>query len=317
MSDEITMGDVAYVSSKRAAQVSGYTQDYIGQLCRAGLIQSQRVGGLWYLNLDSLYQYKKKADSYVPSAPRNIGPATESLISFDGKDYLSTAKASEVTGYTKDYVGQLARGGGILSKQVGNRWYVERSGILAHKKEKDALLGAVQAEAVGIARRGPSTSLSEGSHHEAPFYIYSREEDSLLPELPALAPRTSEASRSLTSEETGERKTIVPIHVVSGGHKTTRTHEGHGRRITSITTRTARVRGRHPLAYPALAASAVLTVVLMLSFGSPLLDKAIMAVRSQDNHAPGGFTASAAGAINSLGSLLEQLFVGELSYKRE
>ena len=115
MSDEVHIGDQTYISSKRAAQISGYAQDYIGQLCRSGLIEAQRIGGLWYVVLDSLYKHKQKADSYVPVAPRRE-PSTEaeSLVSFDGKDYVSASRAAELTGYHRDYVAQLGRAGTIL-----------------------------------------------------------------------------------------------------------------------------------------------------------------------------------------------------------
>ncbi len=151
--NDIVVGDLTFIPSKQAAQVSGYAQDYIGQLCRAGLIQAQRIGGLWYVNLDSLYKHKQKADSYVPVAPRKApAPETESLITFEGKDYISAVRAAELTGYHKDYVGQLAREGPILSRQVGNRWFVERESILNHKRTKDSQLAAVQTKAVGLAK---------------------------------------------------------------------------------------------------------------------------------------------------------------------
>lgn len=50
--DEITIGDKLYVSSKRAAQITGYAKDYIGQLCREGRVEARLVGRNWYV-LDS------------------------------------------------------------------------------------------------------------------------------------------------------------------------------------------------------------------------------------------------------------------------
>lgn len=57
----------------------------------------------------------------------------EELI-FDGKVYLSTKRAGEITGYAKDYVGQLARGGKVDARLVGRNWYVHKESVLAHKK---------------------------------------------------------------------------------------------------------------------------------------------------------------------------------------
>ena len=69
MAQEIDLGGTIYVSSKRAAEITGYTQDYIGQLARAGSITAQRVSGLWYVVEESLRNYKSKADEFKPTPP--------------------------------------------------------------------------------------------------------------------------------------------------------------------------------------------------------------------------------------------------------
>jgi hypothetical protein len=47
--DELTLDDKAYLSSKRAAQVTGYAKDYVGQLCREGRVEARLVGRNWYV----------------------------------------------------------------------------------------------------------------------------------------------------------------------------------------------------------------------------------------------------------------------------
>src|SRR3989344_6165650 len=125
MSDELLVGGVQYISSKRASDSTGYAQDYIGQLARRRNIDARRVGGLWYVRAASLQEYKQHADTYKPIPPQrgNQQEDPDYLISFDGKDHISAARAAELTGYHQDYVGQLARSGTVLSRQVGNRWY--------------------------------------------------------------------------------------------------------------------------------------------------------------------------------------------------
>ena len=54
MTNEITLEGEEYISSKRASELSGYAQDYIGQLARVAAIDAKRIGGLWYVSLDSL-----------------------------------------------------------------------------------------------------------------------------------------------------------------------------------------------------------------------------------------------------------------------
>lgn len=47
--DEILIDEKVYVSSKRAAKITGYAKDYVGQLCREGRVQSRLVGRSWYV----------------------------------------------------------------------------------------------------------------------------------------------------------------------------------------------------------------------------------------------------------------------------
>ena len=160
MSDEIPVGDQIYVSSKRASEICGYSQDYIGQLARSNQIEAKRVGGLWYVYMRSLESYIAQPEVAKSVSNENHLAQTEPdvLVSFDGRNYISANRASKLTGYNQDYVGQLARSGKILARQVGNRWYVDHEGILTHKKEKDELLATVQASAVGIQQNNVTKS---------------------------------------------------------------------------------------------------------------------------------------------------------------
>lgn len=51
-------------------------------------------------------------------------------LEIKGKKYISSKRASELTGYAKDYVGQLARAGKIPGSRVGRAWYVEEEALL-------------------------------------------------------------------------------------------------------------------------------------------------------------------------------------------
>lgn len=56
----------------------------------------------------------------------------EQGLFFDGKEYISSKRASEISKYTKDYVGQLCRSGKLVSKLVGRNWYVDLESLNAH-----------------------------------------------------------------------------------------------------------------------------------------------------------------------------------------
>lgn len=53
-------------------------------------------------------------------------------LDLQGKKYISSKRAAEITGYAKDYVGQLARGGKVPATRVGRAWYVELESIKRH-----------------------------------------------------------------------------------------------------------------------------------------------------------------------------------------
>src|SRR3989344_1715548 len=101
MTDSISVDGEELISSKRASKETGYTQDYIGQLARAGAIAGKRVGGHWYVSLPSLRAYKSKADEYKPQPPAFVpsAPEIEAGVSFDGKDFVSASAAAKLSGY--------------------------------------------------------------------------------------------------------------------------------------------------------------------------------------------------------------------------
>jgi len=60
-------------------------------------------------------------------------------IVIEGKAYISSSRASEISKYSKDYIGQLCRGKKIEARMIGRSWYVLEESIIAHKKLADEL----------------------------------------------------------------------------------------------------------------------------------------------------------------------------------
>jgi len=58
-------------------------------------------------------------------------------VSIAGEELISSKRASKETGYTQDYIGQLARGGSIAAKRVGGHWYVSLPSLLTYKRKAD------------------------------------------------------------------------------------------------------------------------------------------------------------------------------------
>ncbi|MBI5003522.1 hypothetical protein HZC00_00295 [Candidatus Kaiserbacteria bacterium] len=212
MSTDIILDEGKYISSKRASEMTGYAQDYIGQLSRGSLIDARRIGGLWYVSMDSLLAYKNKSEEVkqkVSTDHVNTFPDADSFVHLDGKEYISASRASKITGYNQDYVGQLARGGKVMSRQVGNRWYVDKSALLAHKQEKDSLLAAVQVQSVGIAQRHTPTEVApKNPYFQDELLTYTTDEGDLIPSI-------SEEELEEENEGVGtDEEHAVPIRVV-------------------------------------------------------------------------------------------------------
>jgi hypothetical protein len=70
-------------------------------------------------------------------------------LTIDGKIYISSKKAAEITGYAKDYIGQLCREGHVEARMVGRSWYVLESSIRNHRFGGDAKSsGTISVQAV-------------------------------------------------------------------------------------------------------------------------------------------------------------------------
>ena len=67
--DELTIGDKIYISSKRAAAITGYAKDYVGQLCREGRVEATLVGRSWYVLESSIRTHRFGGDAQVNEAP--------------------------------------------------------------------------------------------------------------------------------------------------------------------------------------------------------------------------------------------------------
>ena len=69
-------------------------------------------------------------------------------ILIEEKKYISSKQAAKITGYAKDYIGQLCREGRVPARLVGRSWYVLETAIKDHKfGDKDASEDLVQKTA--------------------------------------------------------------------------------------------------------------------------------------------------------------------------
>ncbi|MDP2676715.1 MAG: hypothetical protein Q8O83_03465, partial [bacterium] len=57
----------------------------------------------------------------------------EEFVIIENKKYIPLRAAAKLTGYAKDYLGQLSRGGHIEARRLGRAWFVSEESVLAYK----------------------------------------------------------------------------------------------------------------------------------------------------------------------------------------
>jgi hypothetical protein len=101
-------------------------------------------------------------------------------IEIEDEWYLDTTAAAEKTGYTKDYIGQLARAGKVQARQLGRAWYVHEASLLAHKKdvhvEKSTTLKPSRSR---IVQKKEKNDASNFAHVKVSTHIPSLKEKSI------------------------------------------------------------------------------------------------------------------------------------------
>lgn len=89
----IILDGVVHISSKRAAEVMGYTQDYIGQLVRKGKISARQIGRGWYIPQDAV----QKAEEATPEEKNVPTEHVAPTIVSDKVEATAVAKEDENT----------------------------------------------------------------------------------------------------------------------------------------------------------------------------------------------------------------------------
>lgn len=114
-------------------------------------------------------------------------------ILIEEKKYVSSKQAAKMTGYAKDYIGQLCREGRVPARLVGRSWYVLESAIQDHR------FGNQEVEAHPVQ---PSVDISLTRTWESTRY-----ESSSTETLPSLNRLQKVETASETSQE-GERDAV-------------------------------------------------------------------------------------------------------------
>lgn len=131
-----------------------------------------------------------------------------------GKQYVSSKRASQMTGYTKDYIGQMCRAGKLDSKLVGRNWYVEPRSLLhlsSTSTKKASKTNTVDSARPSREYKTAERALNEGSFLYEPENVsYEADTRPLVPELqqvPIATTEKEEEAGSLRESEIASENT--------------------------------------------------------------------------------------------------------------
>jgi hypothetical protein len=90
MGNEFIVEGKKYISASRASKLYGYNSDYIGQLCRKGLVDSRMVGRVWFVEEKSILNHKIVASQ----VPRGRIPFSKKIDADFGSNFSITSDRS-------------------------------------------------------------------------------------------------------------------------------------------------------------------------------------------------------------------------------
>ncbi len=90
--DEVTLDGKKYISAKQAAEITKYSQDYIGQLVRAGTLPGRLIGRARFVEEEALLQYSESIKSHNQESRQSV---------FTGGSVPAEVETSDIINKTK------------------------------------------------------------------------------------------------------------------------------------------------------------------------------------------------------------------------
>ncbi len=133
-------------------------------------------------------------------------------IIIEEKKYVSSKQAAKITGYAKDYIGQLCREGRVPSRLVGRSWYVLESAIKDHRFGSPAETRAEESQAPvqGTADAGKVEDRAEAQASPYPMVEFPRYESAPVETLPSLNLLNKQKEESVEKDAKENRAVALP-----------------------------------------------------------------------------------------------------------
>ncbi len=204
--DELIIGEKTYLSSKRAAKITGYAKDYVGQLCREGRVEARLVGRNWYVLESSIREHRfgvaRESEAVVSDTQEVEVPAQEiPAITWSAPRYEVEEPATVPTLLPKDPEVLEARKVVSEMQDAWKEWF-------AAQKNEELLLPSGNEEFDGTLT--PALLPIEDTEEEV--VSISRISTQAAPELPYVEEEAEEVlsmHKTYATRETGE---VVPTN---------------------------------------------------------------------------------------------------------
>jgi hypothetical protein len=137
------------LTSREAAILSGWSQNYLGILCRKGVIPGVRTSAQWLIDEEALLAHLKDATAKSAALPAD-------RATIDGRGMVSARLAAKIARCTQDYVTRLVRESKIVGAQHAGGWFIDeddlRNFLVEKARRKEELRKRIRDERRTIRR---------------------------------------------------------------------------------------------------------------------------------------------------------------------
>ncbi|MFZ2500433.1 MAG: helix-turn-helix domain-containing protein [Minisyncoccia bacterium] len=221
--DEILIEEKKYVSSKRAAKMTGYAKDYVGQLCREGRVPARLVGRSWYVLESAIQDHRfgnPGTDQATPATELPQGNAEKSLQSTWEAPHYEASHAEALPLVHREPVD--APEGQVESSNIRDSWkaWFEHAAVLTSvtapeevkaeivDETPDTLVTSASVEQKAqVVDEEESEKQVEGDSVSVPLHIV--DQDLVYKEFLPRRMETQEISRQLDVQKDSGWKTVL------------------------------------------------------------------------------------------------------------
>lgn len=158
--EELTLDGELYFSTKRAAKITGYAKDYVGQLCREGRVQARLVGRNWYV-LDSSIREHRFGES---ESTEETAPAAEEILQNSPLPEWNSPQ------YSSEPVSEMS----VVALEPVSEEVIEVKGVV--EVDDSTLISEMQSAWQDWFKRNDSQKVLEETLLETPEVIDARDE---------------------------------------------------------------------------------------------------------------------------------------------